>query len=49
MELEAMDFELKRKKKRLAELLQEVPLSLQNLASFIELCRSKERRRLCHR
>lgn len=49
MELEVMAVELERKEKRSAKLLQEVPLSLQNLASFIELWRNKERRRLCHR
>lgn len=37
MELEVMAVELERKEKRSAKLLQEVPLSLQNLASFIEL------------
>lgn len=37
MELEAMDFRLEEKKKRSTELLQEVPLSPQNVASFIEL------------
>lgn len=37
MELEAMDIRLEEKKKRSAELLQEVPLPPQNLAACIEL------------
>lgn len=37
MELETMDIRLEEKKKRSAELLQEVPLPPQNVASFMEL------------